>query len=271
MKMVKHKVLMTHPDKSRLPPEYFLFYKKAFDVIAKYYTEQQRQNQVLPREPMKYCAMRDHNRRTSSRIAEEATQKEFQKKFNQLFEENMAQKIDSTKNSWFSSEEPVFEIPSGKVTPDTMGTTFDKLKEKQSSLAIYRGVEEMTFSCGDRLYEADEDDEENARQYISSDPFSKLKFDDLRKVHKDQTVFAVSERDFQKVPQYTSVDHFMKQRNAQSLDPVDKINAEKMLLEKENQKREWAMRQQHAANLRTSQYEQKNKEIISNFLHLTQS
>ena len=30
MKRAKKKVLMTHPDKSRLPPDYFLFYKKIF-------------------------------------------------------------------------------------------------------------------------------------------------------------------------------------------------------------------------------------------------
>jgi len=34
IKKAKHKVLMLHPDKSRLPPEYFIFYKKAFEVVV---------------------------------------------------------------------------------------------------------------------------------------------------------------------------------------------------------------------------------------------
>ena len=269
IKRAKHKVLMTHPDKSRLPPEYFLFYKKAFEIVAKQYTDQQRQNQVMPKEPMKYCPMRDQNRRTTARISKEAeaSQKEFQDKFNRLFEENMAQKVDATRNAWFSSEEPAIQSPNEKVTLATMGTAFEKMKEKQASMILYRGVEDMVSNrgLGVDLY----DEEENPDQYVSCDPFSKLKYDDLRKVHKDQTVFAVSERDFQKVPQYASMDHFMKQRGAQTLTPIEKTAAEKILLEKENQKREWMMKQQYAANTRTSQYEEKNKEILSHFLHLT--
>jgi hypothetical protein len=269
IKLAKHKVLMTHPDKSRLPPDYFLFYKKAFDIVAKQYTDQQRQNQVMPKEPMKYCAMRDQNRRTTARISKEAeaSQKEFQDKFNRLFEDNMAQKVDATRNAWFSSEDPALETPEGKVTMATMGAAFEKMKEKQASMVLYRGVEDMVSSrgMGVELY----DGEENQDQYVSCDPFSKLKFDDLRKVHKDQTVFAVSERDYQKVPQYASMDHFMQERGAQTLTPIEKPAAEKMLLDKENQKREWMLKHQHAANTRTSQYEEKNKEILSHFLHLT--
>ena len=34
LKNAKKRVLMLHPDKSRLPSEYFLFYKKAFEFIV---------------------------------------------------------------------------------------------------------------------------------------------------------------------------------------------------------------------------------------------
>ena len=47
LKRAKKVVLMTHPDKSRLPPDYFLFYKKAFDVVVKFYEENNRQNQSM--------------------------------------------------------------------------------------------------------------------------------------------------------------------------------------------------------------------------------
>ena len=33
LKRAKKRVLMMQPDKSKLPPEYFLFYKKAFDMV----------------------------------------------------------------------------------------------------------------------------------------------------------------------------------------------------------------------------------------------
>ena len=42
MKNAKKKVLMMHPDKSKLPAEYFLFYKKALDVVAQFFNNQQK-------------------------------------------------------------------------------------------------------------------------------------------------------------------------------------------------------------------------------------
>ena len=85
------------------------------------------------------------------------------------------------------------------------------------------------------LYDEDgmAQDDEFRHHYISSDPFSKLKFDDLRKVHKDQTIFAVSERDISKVPQYSSVDHYSRERNRQSLTPLEKQEAQRILQQRE--------------------------------------
>ena len=39
IKRAKKKVLMTHPDKSRLPADYFLFYKRAFEIVVGFYEE----------------------------------------------------------------------------------------------------------------------------------------------------------------------------------------------------------------------------------------
>ena len=103
---------------------------------------------------------------------------------------------------------------------------------------------------------------------MTSDTFSKLKFDDLRKVHKDQTVFAVSESDYQKVPKYSSVDHFVRERG-QTGPPIDKSEAEKILAHREREMQQKMMQRQHQSNLQTMHYEEKNKNILSSFLHLT--
>ena len=44
LKQAKKRVLMLHPDKSKLDPKYFLFYKKAFDIVVQFYDNQNRQN-----------------------------------------------------------------------------------------------------------------------------------------------------------------------------------------------------------------------------------
>jgi hypothetical protein len=95
-----------------------------------------------------------------------------------------------------------------------------------------------------------------------------LKFDDLRKVHKDQSVLAVSERDFQKVKQYTSVDHMMRERGGQSLNPLDKTEAEKMLSMQDKEYRERIMQNEYNASLKSMEYAEKNKLVMSSFLQL---
>ena len=102
-----------------------------------------------------------------------------------------------------------------------------------------------------------------------SDPFSKLKFDDLRKVHKDQTVLNVSERDYENVKKYSSVDHFMRERGSQSLTPLEKQQAEQLLQQQDRTYRERMMHKQYESNLRTTRYEDKNKQVMANFLRLT--
>ena len=50
-----------------------------------------------------------------------------------------------------------------------------------------------------------------------------------REVHKDETVFAVSERDFQNVQTYKSVDDFNRARNQHSYEPMEQQKANQIL------------------------------------------
>jgi hypothetical protein len=267
LKTAKKKVLMMHPDKSRLPAEYFLFYKKAFDVIVQIYENNNKQNQQITEDTTKYKPM-EHAPNKSiakniSSITKEMTPEIFQNKFNQLFEENMATKPNAERNAWFSKDEPAFSS-SEQVSSKNMGQIFDKMKEKTAELVQYRGVQEIQANAGTSLY--DEDGETNG--YLSCDPFGKLKFDDLRKVHKDQTIFSVSEKDFQKTPTYSSVDHFVRERGKQNLTPLEKAEAEHYLDTQSRAFRENIMKKEHASKLQTMQYEEKNKIVMSSFLQL---
>jgi hypothetical protein len=267
LKQAKKQVLMLHPDKSRLPADYFLFYKKAFDIVVNIYENVNKQNADVPTTQIDYQPYKNEmNKATVNKVTsviKDMKTAEFQNKFNKLFEENMAQKVDAEKYSWFSKDEPVFKTDE-QVSTKNMGRVFDKMKQSQNGLIHYRGVQEMvSANHGNRLYDEDSSDE-----YVTSDPFSKLKFDDLRKVHKDQTVFSVSERDYDKVQQYTSVDHYVRERGKHSTTPLAKDEAERILSMKDQQYRERLLQQEHAANLRTMEYEKKNKAVLASFMYL---
>lgn len=269
LKRAKKIVLMTHPDKSNLGPEYFLFYKKAFDIVINFYNNQQKQNLVVPTEDRKYepININDVNKSTVKKISSvihDMSPNEFNTKFNQLFDANMSSKPDTSRNEWFTKDEPAYKVE-GDVNKQNMGIMFDKMKEQQNMnvVARYRGVENINSGSGTKLYDEDDTDD-----YVVCDPFSKLKFDDLRKVHKDQTVLAVSEKDYQKIPHYSSMDQYKQARGQQTLTPLEKAEAERLLSNQEKQFQQRIMQKEYQSKLRTMEYEQKNKTVLSSFLQL---
>ena len=87
MKRAKKKVLMTHPDKSKLAPEYFLFYKKAFDIVVKFYENQNKQNQELSTEKRVYDAGQMSSNKEAQRTVSKNIQSMDKQKFNTTFNE----------------------------------------------------------------------------------------------------------------------------------------------------------------------------------------
>ena len=108
------------------------------------------------------------------------------------------------------------------------------------------------------------------RDSITTDPFSKLKYDDLRKVHKDQTVFMVSETDLDNVPKYSSVDAYKTERGQHQNQwrPVDKVEGDRILSEQERVRNEIMMRKAEAARRQETEYVEKNRKVMSAFLQL---
>lgn len=270
IKRAKKKVLMMHPDKSRLDAKYFLFYKKAFEVVVQFYENQHKHTQSKQNTTQSVYEANQHSKNDESAdkqvssVLDKMSVNDFQSKFNKLFDENMTKKVDPTRNEWFTNNEETFQI-NEKVTNKNMGEVFNRIKDTQSSMVKYKGVENLFVNSGsgEKIYDDDNNDE-----YVSTDPFSKLKFDDLRKVHKDQTVFAVSERDINKVQQYSSVDHFMRERGKQSLSPLEKQEAERLLAQQDKTYRQRMMQKEYDAKMKTMQYEEKNKSVLSNFLRI---
>ena len=267
LRRAKMMVLKMHPDKSRLPSEYFLFYKKAFEFVVDYYKESIKTSAEVPKEEIVYEALnveKQMSRKIQSTMKEIGTE-QFQNKFNRLFEENMAKKIDESQNAWFKNNDPIYSTESVQNSSG-IGQAIDQIKEKNAALIKHRGIETMVYgNRGNSLYD---NDTEESDEYVTCDPFSKLKFDDLRKVHKDQTVFAVGERDFAKMRVYNSTDELQKERGV-SMNPLEKGEAERILFEQENRVKQQMIAKQHAANLRSLEYEKKNRSVLSSFLQLT--
>ena len=268
LRQAKKRVLMLHPDKSKLDSKYFLFYKKAFDVIVQFYDNQNRQHKQVDGKELVYQPNEENDNSSSDHINKqinEISNSDFQDKFNRLFESNnMGARHDTTQNEWFKQEDNEFNIPEGKISRNEMGDAFNRVKQQSNSVIKYNGVQEMshTTSVGNSSLYEDTD------QYVSCDPFGKLQYDDLRKVHRDQTVLAVSEHDFDQSKTYKSVDEFNRARSQYSYDPLEKEKATTMLQEQERVMNEQMMQKEYKSKLQTQQYAEKNKTVLASFLQL---
>jgi hypothetical protein len=270
LKKAKKKVLMLHPDKSKLDAKYFLFYKKAFDIIIQFYDNQHKVEKEINNESLAYDPnIHSINKTASKKISQNVNKmstESFNEKFNELFENNhMGRSQDPSKNEWFTQEQSNFDIPQGKMSKQSMDDKFQTIKQQTSHLVKYNGVQ-MINHCGsgsNQLYDDDDDD-----GYVASDPFGKLKFDDLRKVHRDQSVLAVSEHDIHKMKTYNNVEEFNRHRSQYNYDPIEKQHADQMLQEQERALRHKLMQKEYKSRLEYEENLEKNKSVLASFLLL---
>jgi len=263
MRAAKKKVLMIHPDKSRLPPSYFHFYREAYEIVLNIYKQKTRSSTGSKGHETVYQPIHQ-----AESLPQEMTEAKgaFNSKFNELYDKNMVRKQDTSRYDWFRQSDSVYDDFSQKqVNPKNMGSELEAIKQKQAALQVYRGVQEMNASGQSGTSYFEEDD---GADYVSSDVFSKLKFDDLRKVHKDQTVFAVSESDLNKRVQYKSVDQFVRDRDGGNQAPLSKIEAAQLLERQQKEKEQLIMNKQHRDFMLQKEYESKQQAVRAAFLQL---
>lgn len=266
MRAAKKKVLMIHPDKSRLPANYFLFYKQAYEVVLNIYKQKSKTNGEAPKQynpNIEQHATIGNNEQAN--MDANISKKFSNSKFNELYNQNMVRKTDTSRFDWFKRDEPeIDDFSKRQVNPKNMGSELEAIKQKQAALQVYKGVQEMQSGGGTSYFE----DDGESNEYVACDVFSKLKFDDLRKVHKDQTVFAVSEADFNKRPQYKTVDQFVRERDAGGSAPLSKIEASNLLERQQKEKEQLIMNKQHRDYMLQKEYEEKQKSVRAAFLQL---
>ena len=270
LKNAKKKVLYMHPDKSNLPKEYFLFYKKALDIVVRVYEMNNKVNQTVPNnQEIVYIPEKTHIATNQIETTMKSmSSSQFNTKFNHLFEtHSKTREKDKNKNEWFKNNEYAPQITQIKNKSE-MDAAFETYKEKQrADMVKYTGVVPICLNGGSSGF-YDEDEEDNAN-YICADLFSKLKFDDLRKVHKDQTVFSVSEKEFQHVKQFNSVDHYVTAREKETLTPMQKSQAEQHFNDERLLNEQLMRKKQFKSQIESEEAHKRSQAMLSNFLRIS--
>jgi len=239
LQQAKRIVLRMHPDKSGLPSEFFIFYKKAFELLVEMYDSMQKLNASVPTESPEY-----HTDNVNQVPLEK-----FQECFHALFETHVQKKKRT--NDWFSDTSSGFRTESTDAN-----SAIDAIKN--NFLVQHREVQTINRN-GSSFYEEDPELEE----YVSSDLFASLKYDDLRKVHKDQTIFPSGHT----MPSTTTVEMQKNERNS-TLAPIARKEAERYFANREEASNNRWLEKQYNSKLKDMEIDAKNKEIMASFLLL---
>ena len=265
LKRAKRKVVMIHPDKSKLPKEYFLFYKKAFDIVISMYGNMKKVSQKVETQEY-FPEMSESNTKQMKHTINSIPQETFQKTFNKMYETHVKKPIDTDRNNWFSQEESMYNHHVSN--PNQMNSALEQVKQQQQSIIKYQGVVPIQSNYHSNSFYEDDSHNDEETEYMSSDVFSKLKYEDVRKVHRDQTVFNISESQYDNIPKYRNVQEYEHARNVNHIKPMEQNQATLMIQEQERILQGKMKRKQYQSELNSIKYADVNKQVMSNFLKI---
>ena len=143
LKNAKKIVLKTHPDKSKLPKEYFLFYSKAYKYIFKIFDFRQKKKN-MEANPDYDCNSLEVNNENKLLLKEQfKNNKDFHKWFNKMFD-NLYIKDDYTSNgygNWLSSNDSIINLENKtKQEQDQI------IKEQKKQMQIVSQIDEPFYT-----------------------------------------------------------------------------------------------------------------------------
>jgi hypothetical protein len=216
MKEAKKVVLKTHPDKSKLDPQYFLFFSAAYKRLHGIYEFQNKSTKKTV--PANDAFINKENGKVLNNMLQGNKELQdpgnFNKWFNQQFEKH---RIDDPNGDgygdWLKSNEGIYDV--GIVSKANMAQEFEQQKKQIQSLTVYNGVQESFSSFSGSML--------GQQSNYSGDMYT-----DVRQAYVE-SVIPVTEEDYHNIPKYRNVQEYKAGRG--SVAPLDKETALKQLME----------------------------------------
>lgn len=206
LKNAKKMALKTHPDKSGLKQEVFIFFSKAYNMLSKIYKLKNKTEKKVENIDYDENDMGEEvgNKELLNMKLKNLKKKNFNKWFNNLFEKSNGKSNTDGYGDWLKSEEGVSNVKiSNKTEFDAL---FKKKKRESRELIVQTGIQDIIYNGGATMLDSTE-------TVYSSDVFSKLKFDDVKKVHME-TVVPVTEQDFKEKKRFDNVEQYIRYRKS---------------------------------------------------------
>lgn len=250
MKKAKIIALKTHPDKSGLPKEVFLFFSEAYKLLLSIYKYKYKKEQEVKN--IDYKVEKSEEKTILLDKLKNKNPKEFNKWFNELFEKVKVkdEETDDGYGDWLKSNRDIDNIKVNSAS--AMANAFERKKEKTAELTIYNGIRDMEINSGSNLMREKPD-------MYSTDIFSKLPYQDLKKAHTE-TVVPTTKEDYLRKKKFSSVNEYVNHRE-KTMSKMPSLEQSKKML-KERNFRDNRTNTQRAYNMlrRDEEVKQANKE-----------
>lgn len=264
LRQSKKIVLNLHPDKSKLDAKYFLFYSKVYKLV---YGIFQHKNKKFDKEYDgedydKNSGMDESIKRVLDRggLTDMNKTKEFNKKFNELFEKNAGVNNETGYGDWFRNHNEEDNENTTKVGLSQFDEEFEKRKIKSKSMIQYTGVQDMFFNTGASFL----DNDENSASY-SSGLFSNFQYEDLKHAHEN-SIIPVCREDYDNVKKYKNIEELKQQRNESY--SVSKNLHSQILDEKAKEEERQANIRSYKLMKQMEENEKRNSQFLSEFMLL---
>ena len=215
LKEAKKIVLKTHPDKSGLDKEYFLFFSQAYKYLLKIHQLRQSSTTTNTEYDKDELWNNEHSVLIDGKI-KTMSQEEYADWFNSTFEK-MRLKDESEETGygdWLKSDD---DLVSETVTNTNQMNEYIQNKKKElRALVVHNDFQDMNASNGRQF-----DLVREIPGSYGSSMFDKLQFEDVRKAHCE-SVIPVTDEDFHNRKKYTNIDELNRERTQDMVQNSDK-------------------------------------------------
>ncbi len=248
LKEAKKIVLKMHPDKSNLEPKYFIFFSKAYKMLIDINTFQNKSDKKQLEE-RDYENNSNINSNSNSHIIKNNKEdssnekrnldnffknnekmkdsKNFNKWFNEQFEKTKLVTEEESRGygDWLRSDEDV--EPEKNISKSQMNEEFENKKRNLKSIIKYNDYTDYNNTTFSSNITGDAPDE------FSSDVFSNLQYQDLRKAHRE-SIIPISNEDYNKREKFSNINEYTTYRNSQNTTPLSEKQALEYLNKRNN-------------------------------------
>jgi len=231
LKVTKKLVMKMHPDKSGLDKEYFLFYCKGFRMLKEIYEFRNKRQENLNYNNSKMKYEVEEQDKGKELLLEKILKKDkdnFNTWFNKAFEKIniVEEERENGYGEWFKSND---DIDNTETTYNMMNEKIREKKNRLSSIVKKHDILETgQYENSQNYKELDGGIPES----YSSNLFSNLTFEDLKKAHTE-TVVPVSDNDYLKIKKFNNLESYRQHRNSQNTKPLSQEEANHYINDKD--------------------------------------